>query len=81
MTAPSQKEWTEEEESALVKLEAESVAIKETALDCLKELHKQELIFTIRAMSSVEKKAFIVVEEEKTNNALDKRKQEDDGDK
>ncbi len=57
--APSFKDWSVEEESALAKLEAEPISIKETALGCLKEQHKHELLATYCAMSDMKKQAFM----------------------
>ncbi len=53
--APSFKDWSVEEESALARLEAEPISIKETALGCLKEQHKHELLATYCAMSDMKK--------------------------
>ncbi len=57
---PSHKVWTAQDKSALAKLEDEHVLIKETALGCLKEQHKQELLATFRAMPPEEKESFLM---------------------
>ncbi len=57
--APSFRDWSVEEETALAKLEAEPVSIKDTVLCHLKEQHKRELLATYHAMSDMEKQAFM----------------------
>ncbi len=56
---PSYLKWTEEDEAALSKLEAEPISIKETALGRMKQRHKQELLATFRALPKEEREAFI----------------------
>jgi len=56
--ASSIKEWTTEEEAALIKAEDEPMLMKETVLGCLKMQQKQELMVTFRAMSAEEKATF-----------------------
>ncbi len=83
--APSHNKWTMDEESALVRMKAKHVSIKETALCILKDQHKQDLFATFRAISLAEKEAFIKemteFEKEGMKNVLDKGNQEEDGDK
>ncbi len=44
--APSVRKWTAEEEASLVALETKPISIRETALGCLKEQQKWEMIAT-----------------------------------
>ncbi len=57
--APSVREWTVEKVASLTMLEAESISIEETALCCLKEQQKQELLPTFKALSKEEKVAML----------------------
>ncbi len=50
-TVPSHKEWSVEEETALAKLEAKSILIKETEISHLKKQQKQELLVTFNTLS------------------------------
>ena len=75
---PSYLKWTEEDEAALRKLEAEPISIKETALGRMKQQHKQELFATFRALPKEEREAFIkeMTGEEGVGEIVEDKRQE-----